>query len=412
MPRRFWVYWTAAATSYVGDGVRFAALPLLAASLSSSPAAVAAVATAAGLPWLLFGLVAGVAVDRWRRLRLMAVMQLARAVVGLVIVLGIGAGQLTIARLVVLVLLLSTCEVFYDVAFHAALPAVVDRPDLQRANGRLITAEVVTFEFAGPALGGLLFAAAVAAPFAVDGATFGISFLLLLWVARGSAGRPPEAGAPRPSVRRELAEGMRFFWRQPLVRGLTLLGVAVNLAAGGFYALLVLFARDELGVGPAGFGVLLAVSAVGSVLGGALSGRLASPARRRAVVLLTGPVTAACFVVVAVSPSAAPVVAAMIVFGFVVTMANVIMVSLRQLATPDALLGRVTAVHRVLCWGAIPAGAALAGLIGEVWGVRAAIGSCGIALAVIGTAAGRPLLRLRTADFDPAPADLARSDRS
>jgi predicted MFS family arabinose efflux permease len=197
---------------------------------------------------------------------------------------------------------------------------------------------------------------------------------------------------------------MRWFWRQRLVRGLTLLGVAVNLATGGFYALLVLFARNDLGVGPAGFGVLLAVSAVGSVLGGALSGRLVSPGRRKAVVLLTGPLTAACFVVVAVSPSVVPVAAAMVVFGFVVTLANVIMVSLRQLATPDALLGRVTAVHRFLCWGALPAGAALAGLVGEVWGVRAAIASCGITLAVIGVAAGRPLLRLRGADFDPAPA--------
>jgi MFS family permease len=411
MSRRFWLYWAAASTSYVGDGVRFAALPLLAASLSSAPAAVAAVATAAGLPWLLFGLLAGVVVDRWPRLRLMALMQLARAVVGLVIVLSIGAGQLTIPRLVVLVLLLTTCEVFYDVAFHAALPSVVDRSDLQRANGRLITAEVVTFEFAGPALGGLLFAAAAAAPFAVDGATFAVSFLLLAMVARGVGGQPPATGAPRPSVRRELTEGMRWFWRQRLVRGLTLLGVAVNLATGGFYALLVLFVRDDLGVGPAGFGVLLAVSAAGSVLGGVLSSRLTSPGRRRAVVLLTGPLTAACFVVVAASPSVVPVAAAMIVFGFVVTLANVVMVSLRQLATPDALLGRVTAVHRFLCWGAIPAGAALAGLVGEIWGVRAAIACCGITLAVIGIAAGRPLLRLRSADFDPAPARRAAEPR-
>jgi MFS family permease len=402
LTRRFWLYWLSATTSYVGDGVRFAALPLLAASLSSSPAEVAAVATAVGLPWLLFGLLAGVAVDRWPRLRLMAVMQLARAAVGVAIVAGVWFGWLTIPLLVVLTFVVCTCEVFYDVAFNSALPAVVDRADIQKANGRLITAEIVTFEFVGPALGGLLFAAAVVLPFTVDVVTFVISALLLFVVTRG-APAPAAVAAERASVRAELVEGLRWFWRNPLVRGLTGLGAAVNLAAGGFYAVLVLFARDELDIGPAGYGILIAVGAIGAIAGGAVADRLSAPGQRRAVLLLLTPVTAACFAVIAFATGVVVVAVAMIVFGVLVALANVVMVSLRQLATPDAILGRVTSVHRFFCWGALPIGAAMAGLVGELWGVRIAILACGIAVAVVGLAVAPALLRLRTADYDPDP---------
>lgn len=255
--RRFAIYWASATTSYLGDGIRFVALPLLAVSLSSSPIEVAAIAAAAGLPWLVFGLVAGVVVDRVDRIRLMTITQSARAAVGAALVVGVASGRLTIVGLAALVFVLYTCEVFYDIAFNSALPAIVDRSQLQWANGRLITAEVVTFEFVGPALGGVLFAVSPVLPFAVDGATFVVSAALLLLVSRGTTriARPPD---PAASVRRELADGMRWVWRQGVVRSLTLIAVAVNLAAGGFYAVLVLLVRDELAVGPAGYGFLIA----------------------------------------------------------------------------------------------------------------------------------------------------------
>lgn len=398
--RRFALFWTSATTSYLGDGIRFAALPLLAASLSSSPGEVAAVAVAGGLPWLLFGLVAGVAVDRVDRLLLMVVTQIGRAAIGVALVAGTALGGMTIVGLVALVFLLYTFDVVHDIAFNSALPAVVDRSRLQWANGRLITAEVVTFEFAGPALGGVLFAASPALPFAVDGATFAVSAVLLLLVARGSTATPQAAERPT-SIRADLVEGLRWFWGQRVIRSLTGVAVAVNLAAGGFYAVLVLFVGVDLGLGPAGYGVLLAVGALGSVLGGAVAGRLTTGRRRRTTVLLTAPVTAACFALIAATGSVVLVGAAMIVFGFAVTLANVVMVSLRQLITPDAILGRVMSVHRFFCWGALPVGAAVAGVVGEVWGVRAAIVACGLLVVVVGVAAGLPLLRVPAQDYDP-----------
>jgi MFS family permease len=401
---RFGLYWSSATASYLGDGVRFAALPLLAASLSSSPGDVALVSVAVGLPWLLFGLVAGVVVDRVQRARLMALVQSARAAVGGALVVTVATGRLTIPLLVLLVFLLCTCEVLYDVAAHAVLPAIVERPRLQWANGRLITAEVVAFEFAGPALGGVLFAVAAALPFAVDAATFLASAVLLLLVARGLAGTAnPPAGAVRAplSIRTELLEGFRWFWGQQLVRALTLLAVAINLGAGGFYAILVLFVQRELSVGPAGYGLLIAVSAAGSVAAGLLADRVSTGRDRRLVVVLAAPAVSACFAAIAARPDVALTATAMVAFGFAVTLTNVIAVSLRQLVTPDEMLGRVTSVHRFLCWGALPLGAAAAGAVGDALGVRAAVAACAVAVAAVGLATVRPLLHAGAAAYAP-----------
>jgi MFS family permease len=401
---RFGLYWSSATASYLGDGVRFAALPLLAASLSSSPGDVALVSVAVGLPWLLFGLVAGVIVDRVQRARLMALVQAARAAVGGALMVTVASGRLTIPLLVLLVFLLCTCEVLYDVAAHAVLPAIVDRPRLQWANGRLITAEVVAFEFVGPALGGVLFAVAAALPFAVDAATFLASAVLLLLVAGGLAATatPPTGAAHAPfSIRTELLEGFRWFWGQHLVRALTLLAVAINLGAGGFYAILVLFVQGELSVGPAGYGLLIAVSAAGSVAAGLLADRVRTGRDRRLVVVLAAPAVCACFAAIAARPNVTLTATAMVAFGFAVTLANVIAVSLRQLVTPDELLGRVTSVHRFLCWGALPLGAAVAGAVGDALGVRAAVAACAVAVAAVGLATVRPLLHADATAYEP-----------
>jgi MFS family permease len=387
--------------SYLGDGVRVAALPLLAATLTTSPGEVALVSVAGGLPWLMFGLVAGVVVDRVERLRLMALTQVARAVIGIALVAGVAAGWLGIPLLAALVFLLYSCEVLYDIAFNSALPAVVERSRLQWANGRLITAEVVTVEFAGPAMGGLLFAVAPALPFAFDGVSFAVSALLLLALARHVGAREQRPAVPRRSLRDDLAEGLRWFWGQPVIRALTLVAAAVNLAAGGFLAVLVLLVQGELGAGPVGYGLVVAVGAVGSLIAGPVAGRLTSARQRRGCVQLVLPVAAASYAVIAIATSVWVVAVAMVVFGFVVTVANVIMVSLRQLLIPDALLGRAMAVHRVLCWGSLPIGAGLAGLVGELAGVRASIAACGLAALLLGLVAGLPLLRLPATEFAP-----------
>jgi Transmembrane secretion effector len=387
LPRRrspFLLYWTSATCSYLGDGVRVTALPLLAASLSSSPGQVAAISAAAGLPWLVFGLPAGVLVDRVARAPLMTLLQTVRGVVGALALAGVLAGRIGILALAMLAVLLGTCEVGFDIAAHALLPELVPAGRLQWANGRLVSAEVAAFEFFGPLLGGVLFAATAALPFAVDAATFLASAVLLGIVARAvaprTAPRPPDT-AEEP-VARQMTEGLRWFARSPPIRTLTLLTTSINLGAGGFYAVLVLFAREELALGPAGYGALIAVSALGSLVAGIAAEKADSRRARHLVCLWTAPAVAICFGLVAAVPVRLVAAGAMVTFGLVVSLFNVVTVSLRQAIVPRHLLGRVLSVHRVLCWGALPVGALMAGAVASGPGLRWAVAACGAAVVV------------------------------
>lgn len=362
------------------------------------------VAAAAGLPWLLFGLVAGVVVDRIERARAMALLQVARGALTVVLVVGVTTGGLSIALLAAFVFLLGSCEVVVDVASHAILPALVGRDRLQWANSRLITAEVVTFEFVGPALGGVLFAVSVAGPFVLDAASFLVSGVMLLSVARrlrgtGTVARSDHVGPASLGV--EVVEGLRWFRSQPLLRSLTAITVSVNLAAGGFYAVLALFAREELRLGPTGYGLLVAASALGSVAAGLTGTRVGSGAARRQVALLTTPSVCLGFALLAGIPWLPIAVLVMIAFGWAVSLYNIVAVSLRQAITPDAMLGRVTAVHRFLAWGALPVGAVAAGFVGDWLGLRAAIGACAIAAGLGGLSTLPTLVRSAPATFVP-----------
>ncbi len=400
--RGFWLYWLSTTLSYLGDGARFVAIPLLAAMLTSSPARVALVAVVAGLPWPFFGLLAGVLVDRADKNRLLSAMQAARALLGFAIAFAVAGGRLSLALLVGLVFGLNSCEVFYDVALHSFLPSIVDEARLQWANSRLITAETIVFEFVGPAVGGFLFARNTSLPFFFDAATF----LFSAWVLRALSRSGRQLSLPddvaRSPIMSELAEGLRWFRSHALVRSLTFVGAAINVGAGGLFAVLVLFVKQNLSSGAGAYGVLISTGAIGSVIGGLAASRLTGARVRRAICVFASPVTALFLVVIAGADTYLATAASLIASGMVIAMVNVVGISLRQSLTPSTLIGRVTAVHRVLCWGAVPLGAGFTGLTGQFLGVRAAIAICGGAVSLLSAIALFSLLRVTSEEFAPA----------
>jgi MFS family permease len=157
-----------------GDGVRLAAFPLLAAQLTRSPTAVAAVTAAQSLPWLLIGAGVGVLVDRTDRRRLMVIVDVTRAV----FIVGLAAAVLThSAGLALIYLTAFTTGVGSALRYTAAvtcIPRLVDSADLDRANARVIAGRIVGNELAGPAAGGWLFGLAAVLPFAVNAGRWGL----------------------------------------------------------------------------------------------------------------------------------------------------------------------------------------------------------------------------------------------
>ncbi|HEU4480511.1 MAG TPA: MFS transporter, partial [Actinomycetota bacterium] len=175
--------WLATAVTNLGDGVRVAALPLLAATLTRDPLFISGVLFASKLPWLLFSLHSGAIVDRVDRRSLIVRVNLLRALVMGIFGITLATGSGSLWLLYSIALLQGIGEVFSDNASFALMPKLVPRTRLEAANGRLEAAIVVFNGFAGPALGSLLFVAATAAPFALDASTFLVSALVMLSIA-------------------------------------------------------------------------------------------------------------------------------------------------------------------------------------------------------------------------------------
>ncbi|KOX07836.1 MFS transporter [Nocardiopsis sp. NRRL B-16309] len=367
---RFWRLWSASALSNLADGVLRVALPLAALRFTDSPPLVAGVTFALTVPWLLFALPAGALADRVDRRSAMLGANIARGLALTVLALVLASGTASIWTLYAAALCVGVAETVYDTASQSILPQVVPRRRLSAANGRLHAVELTAQQFVGPPLGGLLVALGLVAAFAAPAGLW----LAALGVLVTVGGRyRVERAAPAP-LRSDIAEGLRFLWRDRLLRTLAAMVGVSNFATNAAFAVLVLYAvgpDSALGLTEPGYGLLMTAAAAGSLLGALGADRVERLLGRARSLWLTVLTFALLVGAPALSTNPFAVAACFLVGGVGIAVWNVITVSLRQRTTPDALLGRVNSAYRLLAWGTMPLGAAAGGLLAQFVGVRA-----------------------------------------
>jgi MFS family permease len=388
LSRDYWRLWWANAISSTGDGAFVAALPLLAVTITRDPRLVSVVTAATYLPWMVLSLPAGALVDRYDRATLMRRSQFVQAAVVAVLAVLVVFRQADIEVLALGGLLLGCAEVIFSNAAQSILPALVPPELLSKANGSQQISLTVGESFLGPPVGSLLFAAAAALPFGLDAASFAASAGLLTKLPRQK--QEPQ-GTQRPKVRAQIAEGLRWLTRHRLLRVVAVLLGVSNFANQMGQAVLVLLATQTLHVSTRGYGLLLAVTAVGSVVGGLVNPWLTRRVGLLRSLIISAAIDAAVFVGLGLAPD--PAVAAVMLAGqgFAIAMWNVVTVSLRQQIVPAALLGRVNSVYRMLGWGLMPAGALAGGFVAHAAGLRAPF-IVGGALTALALLAAIPLL--------------------
>ncbi len=382
--------WTASTISNLGDGVTVVAGPLLAASLTRNPLAVAALTFSQRLPWLLFSLLSGALVDRLERRRLMVGVDAFRAVVVGMLAVAVLLDAASIPLLCATFFLLGTGETLFDNAAVSILPAVVPKASLTRANGRLLGAQFMAGDLAAPPLGGVLFATAAAVPFLLDAGSF-VAAAVFLAGMRGRFRAEQPAGTARTTLRADIAEGVRWLAGHRLLR---LLGLAIgvmNVTLFAATAILVLYAQERLGLGSTGYGVLIACLAVGGVAASLVAEHIVGwlgPATTMRFGLL---IEASTHLVLALTRS--PLVAAGILalFGFHAMMWNTVSISLRQELIPGRLLGRVNSAYAVFSYGGSSLGALLGGVLAAHLGLTAPFWT-GFAVIALLAAAAWPIL--------------------
>lgn len=376
--------WVATAASTLGDGVYLSALPLLAARLTRDPLQVAVVDASSWLPWLLFGLLSGAMVDRQDRRQVMWQVDTSRFVVVAALAVAVVADWVSIPMLAIVGFLLGIGQTLFDSAAQSIIPALLshDERKLERANSQMIGTQQVGERLAGPPLGGFLFSLANAMPFALDALSFLASSVLIVAVrGRFVAER---AGAPT-SLRSDIAEGLRWLLGHRLFRTMAAMVSVTNLSLSASFAILVLYAQDELGLASVGFGLLLASRAVGGVLGSVAATRASRFFGVGTVFIGALLIAAGGLVVIGITSNPWVASGAMVVEGLVFAIFTVVSISLRQAVVPDALMGRVVAANRLAALGSIPLGSILGGVLGHTFGLRSPflLGAAALAAAAL-----------------------------
>ncbi|MEQ4209624.1 MFS transporter [Actinopolymorpha sp. B9G3] len=361
-PRGLRALVTATYVSSLGDGAFAAAAPLAAAAITRDPTAVAVVAAAEYLPWLLMTPFAGALVDRWRLRTVLVVADLLRAGGLALLAVLVAIGEASIPVLAGLACAIVVGQIFGDTAAQTIVVDLAGRDSaaLNKANGHISSATTAGKSLAGPPLGSSLFAVVPWLPFLLDAVSFVASAGLVATLPKGRPAPPRQA---RPRLLSSVAEGARFLVRNPQLRALCLLVASANLASFMSMSTFVLYATGRLGVSTAGYGLLLAATAVGGVAGGFLAGPIANAlgARTAVVVGLVLQVVAWPAIGWTKSPYVAGSVLAVV--GLCAAVTTVVCITSRQQLTPPDMLGRVISAFRTVGAGAAPLGAMLGGVL-------------------------------------------------
>jgi MFS family permease len=367
--REFGKLWTAATVSGLGDGVTQIAGPLLAVSITRSPVQVAGLMVAQQLPWMLFALPTGAMVDRADRRRAMASASAARAAALTALGVMVLLGQASMPLLYVIFFAVGSAGLVFENAATAVLPALVGRSGLERANGRLQSATALARSLVAQPLGAWLFALAAWVPFLLDASG-------LVLVAGLAAALPPRVNAAPaqgagPTLRAAMQEGARWLLGHRLLRTLAVTVAISNIGLGGVFAVFVLVARERLGVGSVGYGLLLAASALGGIAGGLLADRAIAAIGAGRVLRLEMAIEILTYLGLALTRSAVIAGVLLALLGLHLVMFSTVSASLRQSLAPPGMLGRVHGAYRMASNGGMLAGAALGGLVSTYAGLTA-----------------------------------------
>lgn len=403
---------TASAVSAFGSRISGLALQILTAvALSASATEVGIVNAARWVPYLLFGLIAGVVVDRWRRKPMMVATDLGRAVLLGAIPVLYALDRLSIPALCVFVFVLGMLSLLFEAANQSYVPQLVPNELLNAGYARVQQADAVAGS-TGPLIAGVLIKV-VGAPLAVlvDALTYLISGLLLASV---KAPDPVPGRGARRSVGSELREGVAWVYRHRTLASIALTSHAMLLFNSMVSTVFVVFALQSLKIGEFGLGVTYACASAGAVLGGALSGRVARRLDVGATLIAFRLLAAIGWLPLVLAERGSWALASVSLAFFLVSLAigieSPVEMSYRQAVTPEGLRGRMNATIRSMNWGMVAVGAPLGGVLADQVSYRFAlcIGLSGAVIQALVLTVS-PTRKARTADqLDPSTDDPTR----
>ncbi|MFE9423476.1 MFS transporter [Kitasatospora sp. NPDC006697] len=383
--RDFRLLYLGEVTGKFGSSLTGLALPLIAATvLHTGPLGVSALTAATWLPWLLIGLPAGAWVDRLPRRTVMLCSAAASLLLYLTVPVAGALGLLGYPQLIAVAFCAGTSSVFFQTAYTALLPAVVDAADRGEGNAKL-HGSASAAQLVGLGSGGTI--AQLLGPVNSLLANTVTFLLSLLCTSRIKAREERPAAAPR-NLRQEVGEGLRLVLGDPWLRTFLCFGGLSNLALTAYQSIQVVYLLDQAKLSQDLIGTLIAAAGLGGILGAAVARRVGTAlGTARAMLLFQLVLPTLVLLIPLTAPGLGTVcylVGGMAVSAGVVA-GNVLRATFNQRYVPADLLGRISATTAVVVYGTMPLGALLAGVLGQTLGLEPAmwVSCAGVPLAAL-----------------------------
>jgi MFS family permease len=384
--RHFLALWLGQVISNIGDYFYFLAVPITVNRLTGSTAAMALSMMSIFLPQLLFGLIAGVLVDRWDRKRTMIVADLLRGLIVLLCLTIRSPDQVWIFYLVGF--LVSTASRFFFPARSAAIPLIVDKEELMIANGLSQITQTVAL-IAGSALAGFaigFFGEQVA--FIADALSYLISAIFILTITvphrlPSEASERADGGQLR-AVWQDLTTGLSFIKGSRVLVGVLMSLGVIQLGVGAMQVIWVPFFQNYFGIGPEGLGIVDSLQGFGMAVGAMAIGFLAARFKKTTIIGSGVAIIGLLIALIGLSPAFALILGLSFVLGLFLSPVQAALSTVIQLAVPDDKMGRVNSAIGTASSLAMLISMAVAGMLGNIVGLRPIYAVSGLIVAAGG----------------------------
>ncbi len=379
--RDFRLLWVGQALSVLGSRTAWIAYPLLVLSLTDSAAKAGLVGFASWLPVLLFGLPAGVVVDRVDRKRLMVACDCGRALVVATIPAALAVGRLSFSQIVAVAFIERALATFFDPAETGALRNLVPEKQLGEAIARNESREYAAF-LLGPPAGGALFTLGRALPFIVDAISYTASAILLLFIRRPL--QQQSEARESALLLGGISDGVRYVWRQPFLRTTAFVSGGANFVTNGVGLAAIIVAEQTLRASGAEIGLMLTFAGLGGLAGSLAAPRLQAWLSPRQVIAVGTCTWTVLIPAMVFAPNASLLGG---ILGLALSTAppwNAVVGAYRIALTPDRLQGRVQSATSLFTQGAIAFGNLAAGLLLEATGRVATFAAFATTMVLVG----------------------------
>ena len=371
--RDFGLFWSSLLISGIGSQLTSVAIAWQIYEITDSPLQLGITGLFRAAPVILFALTGGWLADRMDRRRLLIITQIVAMLLSLLLALLTDTGHIKVWHIYAVTFFSTAVMTFDQPARSAMIPSLVPREHLATAFALSITLRQSAL-LAGPFIGGVIIAwAGLQWSYTIDAASFlGVIVCLLIMRVR-EAERAPK----RESALKSMHEGFAFVWNNSAILGLLVMDTCVSFF-GAYRAMMPVFARDILGVGPTGLGVLLGAPALGALVGSSVVMGWSGLARKPRLIIPVTLLYTLGLVLFGLSHWFAVSFFIALILGALDSVGETLRMTIIQLLTPDQLRGRVQGLVHVFVIGGPFMGHAQVGLMASAFGAPGAVIAGGI----------------------------------